>query len=204
MIAKRILGPIRVAEEWVACGALLLMASLPVIEALLRVTRDSGLPGSLPIVQHLTLWVTFLGAALAAREGKLLALATGELMPEGKWRSVARVFAGAVAAAVSILLSIASYELMVIERDAGTVVALGIPVWVAQLVMPVGFLVIALRLVWRSAENWTGRLMASSGLVMGFLIGLNPQWLEDSARWPWLVILIMATVLGGPIFAILG
>ena len=174
------------------------------IEAILRATTGTGLPGSLPIVQHLTLWVTFLGAALAAREGKLLALATGEFIPEGAWRSFARIFAAAVASAVSILLCVAAYELVVIERDAGTIVALDIPVWVAQLAMPLGFGVIALRLVWRSSDRWWGRLLASSGLMVGMAIGLNPEWLEGSTRWPWLLILVLATVLGGPIFAILG
>ena len=194
----------RVAEEWVACAALLIMASLPVIEAFLRTVTDSGLPGSLPIVQHLTLWVTFLGAALAAREGKLLSLATGELIPEGTWRSVAKVFAAAVGAGVSTLLCLAAYDLVVIEREAGTMVALDIPVWVAQLAMPFGFGIIAWRLVWRSSEKWWGRLLASSGLFVGLAIGLNPAWLEGSARWPWLLILVIATILGGPIFTILG
>ena len=180
------------------------MAALPLLEALLRVTTDSGLPGSLPIVQHLTLWVTFLGAALAAREGKLLALATGELIPEGRWRSMSRVFAGAVAAGVSIMLAKAAWDLMLIERQAETTVALGIPVWLAQVVMPAGFTVIALRLVWRSAESWRGRSLASVGVVVGLLLAWNPSWLEGTARWPWLLLLVVATVLGGPIFAILG
>ena len=48
-----------------------------------------GIPASGPIVQHLTLWVGFLGAAIAAREGKLLALATGTLMPAGAPRRAA-------------------------------------------------------------------------------------------------------------------
>ena len=43
-----------------------LMAILPLAEAGLRALFGVGIPGSLPFVQHLTLWVTFLGAALAA------------------------------------------------------------------------------------------------------------------------------------------
>ena len=117
---------------------------------------------------------------------------------------MAQIFAAAVASGVSILLCVAAFDLVVIERDAGTVVALDIPVWVAQLAMPLGFGVIALRLVWRSSDRWWGRLLASTGLMVGMAIGLNPEWLEGSARWPWLLILVLATVLGGPIFTILG
>ena len=57
-------------EGGLATVALLAMAVLPLAEAALRATLGIGIPGSFPFVQHLTLWVTFLGAALAAREGK--------------------------------------------------------------------------------------------------------------------------------------
>ena len=180
------------------------MAALPVIEAGLRAVGRPGIPGSLPFVQHLTLWIAFLGAALAARDGKLLALATGELIPEGKWRSVARIFSAAVGSAVCVLLTLASIELIGFEKEAATTVALDVPVWVAQLAMPIGFALIGLRMVWRSSEKRWGRLLAATGLVCGLVLGLNAEWLEGSVRWPWLAILLLATVLGGPIFTILG
>ena len=65
-----------------------------------------------------------LGAALAAREGKLLALATGTFVPEGRWRRAAQVFSAAVAAAVSSLLFRAGLDLVLIEKDAGTEIAI--------------------------------------------------------------------------------
>ena len=66
-----------VLEDSVASLALAAMALLPILEILLRRVFGVGIPASGPIVQHLTLWVGFLGAAIAAREGKLLALASG-------------------------------------------------------------------------------------------------------------------------------
>ena len=64
-----------VLEDSVVSLALLAMAVLPILEIVLRRLFGIGVPGSGPIVQHLTLWVGFLGAAIAAREGKLLSLA---------------------------------------------------------------------------------------------------------------------------------
>lgn len=194
----------RLAENGVAGLALLAMAALPLAEALLRGLFGVGIPGSFPFVQHLTLWVTFLGAALAAREGKLLALATGEFLPAGRWRRTAQIFAAAVASAVSILLCRASMDLALIEREAGTTVAVGVPVWVAQLAMPIGFGLIAVRLVWRADSRWWGRSLAASGLLLGLLVGQFPGWMEGAARWPGLGLLLLAMVLGGPIFAVLG
>jgi C4-dicarboxylate transporter, DctM subunit len=68
-----------------ACGslAMLAMVVLPLAEIVFRRVFGQGLPGSGPIVQHLTLWVGFIGAAMAARDGKLLALATGTFIPPG-------------------------------------------------------------------------------------------------------------------------
>ena len=84
---------LRRTEELAASLALAAMVILPLLEIPLR-KLGTGIPGGISIVRHLMLWVAFLGAALAAREGGLLSLATGRLLPEGKLRSGGRLFAG--------------------------------------------------------------------------------------------------------------
>ena len=180
------------------------MMALPLAEAVLRYLFSTGIPGSASLVQHLTLWVAFLGAAVAGREGKLLSMATGEFLPEGGGAWAARVFSAAVAAGASALLARAGLDLLVIERQAQTSIALGIPVWVAQLAIPIAFTLIALRLVSRAGEGWRPRALASLGLVGGLLLGQFPLWLEGTPVLPVLLVLIVATALGAPIFAALG
>ncbi|HWP99720.1 MAG TPA: TRAP transporter small permease, partial [Vicinamibacterales bacterium] len=126
--------------------ALAAMAVLPLAEILLRGLFGIGIPGSIPFVQHLTLWVGFLGGALAAREGRLLALATADMLPEGTWRRVAGIVAAAAGAAVAAALCRGAIALVVTDREAGGEVAAGVPVWVAQLVLPVSLALVALRL----------------------------------------------------------
>jgi len=58
----------------------------------------AGVPGAGPLVQHLTLWLGFLGAMVAAREGKILTLATSEYLPAGAVRRGFGIVAGAVGA----------------------------------------------------------------------------------------------------------
>ncbi|HSN89107.1 MAG TPA: hypothetical protein VL025_20245, partial [Thermoanaerobaculia bacterium] len=60
--------PIHRIEDGLAVAAILLMAVLPVLEIVLRSAFHTGIPGSTAVVQHLTLWVGFLGAMLASRE----------------------------------------------------------------------------------------------------------------------------------------
>ncbi len=69
-------------ENTVAGAALLVMVLLPIIEVVVQWFAPGGIKGSISLVRHLTLWVGLLGAAIAAREGKLLALATASFLPE--------------------------------------------------------------------------------------------------------------------------
>nr|XP_061799088.1 C4-dicarboxylate TRAP transporter large permease protein DctM-like [Nerophis lumbriciformis] len=179
------------------------MAVLPLAEMISRAAFGRGLPGSGPFVQHLTLWVGFLGAALAAGEGRLLELATGTFLPAGRPREIAKAFSGAVGAGVSAMLCRASLDLVLIERQAGTEVA-GLPTWIAQAVLPISFAAIALRLAWRAGEGWPARAVAAVGLAVGIWFGQMPYLLEFRPAWPALVVIVGATLLGGPIFVALG
>jgi tripartite ATP-independent transporter DctM subunit len=197
------------AEGGFAALALAAMVALATGEMVSRALFDVGIPGSQPLVNHLTLWLAFLGAALAASEGQLLALATPTFLPEGPWRRASKVFASTVAAAVTALLFRAALEFLISEKQYGDVVALGIPVWVALLVMPVAFALIALRLVWKVDDGagrgaWIARAVVAVGIVLGSWLGQHPGVLELRSAWPGLLLLVLAMLAGAPLFAILG
>lgn len=180
------------------------MVILPLAEIVARRLFESGIPASGPIVQNLTLWVGFLGAALAAREGRLLSLATGQLLPEGKMRQAAKVFANTVGAGISAMLARASGELVLIEKEGGVEIGAGIPVWMVELVLPFAFALIAVRLVWAASEGWWGRLIALLGCAAGVWLGFYETILYDRSPWPGVLLVVVATILGGPIFVALG
>ena len=146
----------------------------------------------------------FLGAALAAREGKLIALATATFIPAGSARRLTGIFAVAVGAAVSTMLARGGVELVLLDKESGTMIAAGVPVWVAQLVLPISFGLIALRLVYHAAPDWRGRALAGSGIIAGLWLGQFPTILERGAVWPGLAVILIAGVLGAPIFTVLG
>src|SRR5262245_47721970 len=128
------------------------MTLLPLLEILTRRAFGVQIPGAGPIVQHLVLWVGFAGAAIAGREGKLLAVATGSLMGESRLRRDVGVVVAAVASCAAALLAWGGVELVVSERAASTTIGAGIPTWIAQLVLPAGFAVVAVHLVCRAAS----------------------------------------------------
>jgi TRAP-type C4-dicarboxylate transport system permease small subunit len=162
-----------------------------------------GIPGAAPFALNLTLWVGMLGAAIAAREGKLLTLATGEFLPKSmsQW---AHLIGGAAGAAIAAMFAVGGAGFVATERAAGDLVALNVPVWVSALAFPIAFMVIALRLVWKASPTWAGRAIAALGLIAGFYLARNYQLLEGHSVLPWLIGLLIVGVMGAPIFALLG
>jgi tripartite ATP-independent transporter DctM subunit len=190
-------------ETVVAVVVLALMALLPLLEVAAREWLGGGIPGSIAIVQHMTLWISFLGAALAARSDRLLALSTGEFLPE-RWRFAVGRVRSFLAVAVTTLLLAASAELVAIDRSYGDIAAWGIPIWVFTAVMPVGFGLIVARLIWRSAPTWSGRALSAAGCFAAAAFAAVPDALAPTLLWPLAAVLAVGTLVGMPIYAALG
>jgi len=180
-----------------------LMALLPVAELVARYTGFSGVPGSTVFVQHLTLWVAFLGAALAAGSDRLLALSANTFLPE-RWAAPVRVVGSGLTAAIATGLCWASYQFVLSQRDGGGILALGIAKWVVQLVMPYGFLLIAARAVWGAGPRFPQRAIAALFLLIPLALYLAPQPQGSTLLWIGIPVILAGAVLGLPIFATLG
>ncbi len=192
------------AEGLVASLALGGIMVLPLAEIFSRRFLGGGIPGSGPIAQNLTLWVGLFGAAIAAREGKLLTLATGEFLPKGRIGDLAHIVAATIGAAVSTMFVLGGIALVRSDRGAGDIIAVGIPTWVADLALPIGFALIAIRLVWRASPHGIGRAIAALGIIAGIVMHERAAAFEGQAMWPWLTMVVAAAVLGAPIFVLLG
>jgi C4-dicarboxylate transporter, DctM subunit len=197
-------GIVRTTEELVAAAALAAIVGLLAVEIVFRPWFGYVIPASQVFVRQLTMWLALLGAALAARDGRLLALATGTFLPAGRARQTAALAASTVAAAVSIILCLGAATLVWEEREFGTRLATGLNAWVSQLVLPIGFGLIAFRLVLHSGQTWIARSAAAAGVAAGTLIALQPGLLEGSPGWLWILLLVAAGALGAPLVAVLG
>src|SRR5262245_8784053 len=192
------------AENTLATLALGGIMLLPLGEIVLRRVINTGIPGAAPFTLNLTLWVGLLGAAIAAREGKLLTLATGEFLPKGRIAEWAHVVGGFAGSAIAMMFAVGGLGLVLSERAAGDEIAIGVKTWVSTLAFPIGFTLIALRLALRSSPHWVGQAVASVGFVLGVLAGYNWQYFEGGALLPWAIAILIAGALGAPIFALLG
>jgi len=195
---------LRDVEDLLISLVLAALVLLPPVEIVLRKVFQAGISGATAFQQHLTMLIGLLGGALAARERRLLALSTLTTFLKGWSQVLARVFSSAFAAGISVFLCVAAAQLVQAEKQGGKILAYGIPLWTIQLVMPLGFGVIALRLLWGAAESWRGRLVAL--LLAGGVVwtGLQPPIRPDTLVLPALLTLLLAVILGAPIFALLG
>ena len=184
-----------------ALAVLAAMAILPAAEMVARALHAPGLPGSTVFVQHLTLWVAFIGAVLAAGSDRLLGVSAKTLVPE-RWHRPARLFTAVIGSAVAFCLAWASLQFVISQLHGATVLALGIPRWAAQAVMPAGFLLIALRIAWFAGPCWRDRVLAAAGVVISLVF-----WLAHGSLGVLVLgiaIILSAALLGLPIFATLG
>ena len=192
------------AENQIASLALGGIMLLPLAEIASRKFLGAAIPGSGAIAAVLTLWLGMLGAAIAARDGKLLTLATGEFLPEGPIKAVAHLISGTVGAMIATIFATGGGALVRSDRMAGDIVTAGLPTWIADLALPIGFSLIALRLVWHASPWRGGRAIAALGIVAGLLLNQYRGALEGASVGPWFLLVIIAGVLGAPIFALLG
>ena len=200
---SRVVKALNATENLAATLALAGIMLLPLAEIAMRQLLQRGIPGAGPFALSLTLWVGLLGAAIGAREGKLLTLATGEFLPKGTI-NVAHLVSGFAGAAIAMMFAVGGLALVESEKQAGTIVAVDVPVWVAALAFPIGFTLIAVRLAWKATPHWWGRLITFSGVVAGYAAARNFEWFEGAALLPWLIGILVVGVLGTPIFALLG
>lgn len=190
-------------EDGMAAVALLPLAVLPILEFLGRWLFDAGIPGSIGYVQHLTLWVGFSGAVLAAREGRHLSLAGGEGVGAKRQQAWQASLAAGLAAAVAIGLTLGAIEFVRIQMFDTNELGGWLPLWVASLIMPVALGLIAIHVVLRAGSR---RDIALALLVALVALGLA-AWLGPGATtfiWVAVGLLIASAVIGAPIYAVLG
>ncbi len=184
----------------ILCG----MALLPILEIVGRRLWRTGIPGSMTLVQHGTLWIGFLGGAITARDGGHLSIgAVTGLLPHS-FRKPASIFTASVSASVSLLLCWAGVTLVRIEWADGRYLLPYLPVWLAEAAIPLGFALVAWRLVRLSSDTWGGRAAAAVLAAAGALAVTSDLITHGAPFAASLVVLAAAVVLGAPLFAALG
>ncbi len=128
----------------------LLLCTLVVLGAVqifLRNAFHSGLLWADPMMRHIVLWLGATGAALASARMRHISVDVFTRLLPASWRPARRTLVYGATAVAAYLLAIAALRLVVDERTFSEVAFLGVKTWVAQLILPATFFVIAYRTV---------------------------------------------------------
>lgn len=218
-------------EDAIIAATLLLMAVLPVIEFTGRKLLGMGIPGAIDFLRHGTLLLGFVAAVAATRDDRNLKIVALDTMLPLRFRYPARLIASYTTIMICTSLAWASALLVMAEApaapawlknmiptawlpfwedrllfdDGGMQKVGGIfPVWMAELIMPLGFIGIMIRLVQREATRWPSRILLASAPLLTWLMSSLFESNAAAMLWPGLLLLLAGVALGMPIFAMLG
>ena len=192
-------------EDTLALLVFFTITFLPAFETFLRAVQLPGIPSSAIIVQHLTLWIGFIGAVLATRQNKLLSLTTQPLFEQEKKIKAGRWLAKTISFMVVLALTWGSWKLVQIEFQFPRNLAPGIPIWLGQAIMPLGFGLIALQIY---ISSYKDRLLRATMVMVPILLvalGMTGYFQENTlVIIAGLTLIITALIYGAPIFVGLG
>lgn len=145
-------GFLRRLDRWLAglerAAVVLLFTALLGLGLLQVVWRNllaSGMFWADELLQHMVLWLGFLGASLATREQRHLNIDLLTRLLPARWQPRLVLLVDLTACLICVLLTQAAWTFVRSEMTAGTILTFGVPVWLAQSIIPLGFFIIALR-----------------------------------------------------------
>jgi tripartite ATP-independent transporter DctM subunit len=192
-------------ETWFTVLLTVAMVVLPCLEVLLRALRGEGVPGGSKYVQHLMVWLGFVGAVIATGGGNHLGLATGNFLKPGLRRQIIGIFTHALSSVVCLVLTYASYDVVKANAQSEDYLAGGIPIWCSEVIVPVSMAAITLRFIWktpglREFDPWRGRAISLAACV----VCGTALWFSGAHAagllWPLMFLIALAFVLGAPVF----
>jgi tripartite ATP-independent transporter DctM subunit len=207
------LGLIEKFAATIAVVALCFMLLIPAIELTARPFLGGFISNAALLTQHLGLVLSLMGAIAAFPAGHLSTLTGSRSMFDGtvapKLAAGHHVLALLFAGFCALLLCTASLDLVMSEREASQALAYGIDVWMVQVVMPLGYALIALDLVKAAIYKVRGAALRFGILVwVGFIVFAAASGLFGSMQGFDLSVFLVAAIIiatgGAPIFAVIG
>jgi C4-dicarboxylate transporter DctM subunit len=193
----------RLLENTAAVLVLSCLSIIPVIEIIARTFFRTGVYGSTDYVQHLVLWITFVGGMFASREKRHLALAAGVDALAVRFRNPLKALTSFISVAVVAGLAVASFNFIRLGLDNSLMVGVFKTRYVA-FIMPLGFAVMAIRFVNYAPKGIVYKLAALAGAAVPALFGTVCAPALPALVWPLAVFLALSLAAGTPIFVVLG
>jgi TRAP-type C4-dicarboxylate transport system permease small subunit len=129
------------------------MVLLSFTQVVLRNLFDTGLLWADPIVRHLVIWGGFTAAAIAASEGRHIGIDALTKFFSPRLKAISQIVTNAFAAVVCWVLADAAWTFLLAEKGSGGEVVLSIPTWIAILIIPIGYILMAVHFLIRGVNS---------------------------------------------------
>jgi len=143
--------------SYIETAFLIILLSLMILIAFLQVILRNFFSTSILwgdiFLRHLVLWVGFLGAALATKEGKHITIDALSRILSPTLKKITGFITNLFAAIVCFFLTKASMTFIAFEKESQSTLFANIPVWIFQIIIVFGFGIIMFRFFIHSIEN---------------------------------------------------
>lgn len=151
---KLIFDKIAGCEKIILSGLLTTMILLVLTQIILRNFFHCGIAGGVEIVRHLVLWIAFVGAGLATREGRHVKIDMASRILSERGRQIADIISIIFSIAVCTILFVASCKFVYIDYTSSVAASfLNVPLWIMEAIIPVGYLIVAMRFSAKAIGN---------------------------------------------------
>ena len=123
-------------------------------QILLRNLFATGLTWGDALVRNLVLWVGFIGAALATKEGNHINIDVVSQWMPSLGKTILACITHLFSFLICGLMTFASLKFIRNEVQMGNVALLGIPSWIPELILPITFILMAFRFGLRSIQSF--------------------------------------------------
>lgn len=134
-------------------GFMIFVAFLQIV---LRNLFSTGLDWGDSFLRNLVLWIGFIGATLATREGKHINIDIVSRWLPALGRNVISFMTHLFSFSVCCLLTYAALKFIKNEFQMGDRTLLNIPVWIPEMILPITFILMAFRFCLRAWKSLSG------------------------------------------------
>ena len=181
------------------------LISFPIFQIIGRYINFFSIPASQEIVQHMTLWIGFVGAVIAARSNKLLSVVREPVFKSMKKVSLPQFFVHIFSLSVVFVLSVSYLKMIQIGFQYPNYIAPFIPTWFAQSIIPLGLILIWYQMILTSSSDFKYRLFVSIFSIIPTLILYYWQFplANPLLLWSKVIFSVILVAFGLPIFILL-
>jgi len=141
----RILRIVAALENGLLAALLTIMIALSSAQIFLRDVFDSGFVNSEHVLRVLVLWITLLGAMAASRDDRNMSIDVLSRFLPSRVRMVSRLIVDLFTVVICGMVAFYAARFVMSDRSADTVAFASVPAWLVELILPIGFGVMALR-----------------------------------------------------------